>query len=79
LCPPDLNPCDFYIWEKLKSVLHANSPHDLEALKQNIREATDSIKWCELQVSQNMLKRIQACLTAEGRHFEQLLWWWVQH
>jgi hypothetical protein len=31
---PDLNPCDFYLWGKLKSVVYANNPHDLEALKQ---------------------------------------------
>jgi hypothetical protein len=28
---PDLNPCDFYFWGKLKSVVYANNPHDLEA------------------------------------------------
>jgi hypothetical protein len=36
---PDLNPCDFYLWGKLKSVVYANNPYDLEALKQNIHEA----------------------------------------
>jgi hypothetical protein len=29
---PDLNPCDFYLWGKRKSVVYANNPHDLEAL-----------------------------------------------
>ncbi|PNF15704.1 hypothetical protein B7P43_G12455 [Cryptotermes secundus] len=71
---PDLNPCDFYLWGKLKNVVYANNPHDLEALKQNIREAIDNIQQRELQqVSQNLFKRIQACLTTEGRHFEHLL------
>jgi hypothetical protein len=40
LWPPrslDINPCDFYLWGKLKSVVYAKNPHDLEALKQNIR------------------------------------------
>jgi hypothetical protein len=31
---PDLNPCDIYLWGKLKSVVYANNAHDLEALKQ---------------------------------------------
>jgi hypothetical protein len=51
--------------------VYGNNPHDLEALKQNIREAIYNIQQRELQqVSRNLLKRIQACLTAEGRHFE---------
>jgi hypothetical protein len=64
---PDLDLCDFYLWGKLKSVVYANNPLDLEALKQNIREAIYK------------LQQIQACLTAEGRHFEHLLCWWVQY
>jgi hypothetical protein len=30
---PDLNPCDFYLWGKLRNIVYANNPHDLEALK----------------------------------------------
>jgi hypothetical protein len=41
LDPPDLNPRDFYLWGKLKSVVYANNSHDLEALKQNIHKAID--------------------------------------
>jgi hypothetical protein len=63
----------FYLWGKLKSVVYANSPHDLESRQQNTREAI-YIQQRELQqVSRNLFKRIQACLTAEGRHFEHLL------
>jgi hypothetical protein len=54
----------------------ANNSLDLDALKQNIREAICNIQQRELeQVSSNVFKKIQACLTAEGRHFEHLLWW----
>jgi hypothetical protein len=71
---PDLNPSDFYSWGKLRSVVYAKNPHDLEALKRNIREAIYNIQQSELQqVSQNLFKIIQACLTAGGRHFEHLL------
>jgi hypothetical protein len=70
---PDLNLFDFYLWEKLKSVVYTNNPHDLEDRKQNIHEAVYNIQLCELQqVSQNLFKRIETCLTAEGRHFELL-------
>jgi hypothetical protein len=37
------------LWGKLKSVVYANNPHDLEALKQNIREAVYNIQQRELQ------------------------------
>jgi hypothetical protein len=62
------------LWGKLKCVVYANNPHDLESLKQNIREAIYNIQQLELQqVPRNLFKRIQACLTAEGRYFEHLL------
>jgi hypothetical protein len=59
---------------KTQNVVYTNNPRDLEALKQNIREAVYSIQQRELQeVSRNLFKRIEAYLTAEGRHFEHLL------
>jgi hypothetical protein len=33
---PGLNPCEFYLWGKLKDFVYANNPHDLEALKRSI-------------------------------------------
>jgi hypothetical protein len=54
--------------------MYANNPHHLEALKQNICEAIYNIQQRKLQkVSRNLSKRIQTCLTAEGRYFEHLL------
>jgi hypothetical protein len=59
------------LWGKLKIVVYTNNPHDLEALQQNIREAIHNIQQRELQqVSRNLYKLVQACLTAEIRHFE---------
>jgi hypothetical protein len=48
---PDLNPCAFYLWRKLKSVVYANNTRDLEALKQNNREAIHSIQQREFAIS----------------------------
>jgi hypothetical protein len=57
----------------IKSVVYANNPHDLESQKQNIREAIYYIQQRQLQqVSRNLFKRIQACLTAEDRQLEHL-------
>jgi hypothetical protein len=70
----DPNPCDLYLWGKLRSVVCANNPLDLETLKQNIREAIYNIQQRVLQqVSRNLFNRIQICPTAEGRHFEHIL------
>jgi hypothetical protein len=57
---PDLNPCDFNLWGNLKSVVHANNSHDLEALKQNIREEIYNIQQREFQqVSRNLFKKFR--------------------
>jgi hypothetical protein len=37
------------LWGKLKNVVYANNPHDLEALKQNIHEASYNIQQRKLQ------------------------------
>jgi hypothetical protein len=36
--------CNFYLWGKLTNAVYANKPHDLEALKQNIRDTTYNIQ-----------------------------------
>jgi uncharacterized protein (DUF1015 family) len=59
---------------KLKHFVYANNSHDLEILQQNIRDAIYNIQQHDSQqVSQNLFKRIHACLIAEGRHFGYLL------
>jgi hypothetical protein len=71
---PDLNPCDLYLWENLKDEVYSNNPHTLVELKQSIRETISSTEVSELKiVSNNIFKRHEACLRAEGRHFEHLL------
>jgi hypothetical protein len=59
-----LNPYGCYLWGNLKSVIYAKNPHDLEALKQNIREAIYNIQKSELN------KFSEICLK-ESRHFSQ--------
>jgi inhibitor of nuclear factor kappa-B kinase subunit alpha len=71
---PDLNPCDFYLWGNLKDKVYSNNPHTLVELMQSICETISSIEVRELKlVSNNLFKRLEACLRAEGRHFEHLL------
>jgi inhibitor of nuclear factor kappa-B kinase subunit alpha len=71
---PDLNPCDFYLWGNLKDKVYSSNPHTLVELKQSIHETVSSIKVSKLKlVSNNIFKRFEVCLRAEGRHFEHLL------
>jgi hypothetical protein len=66
----------FFLWGNLKDKVYSNNPHTLVELKQSIRETISSIEGSELKlVSNNIFKRLEACLRAEGRHFEHLLWW----
>jgi hypothetical protein len=71
---PDLNPCDFYLWGNLKDRVYSNNPHTLVELKQSIRETISHIEVSELKlVSNNIFKRLEACLRAQGRLSEHLL------
>ncbi|KAJ4436345.1 hypothetical protein ANN_18976 [Periplaneta americana] len=63
---PDLNPCDFYLWEMLKEKVYANNPHTLEELEESIRLGISTISATEIrQVFNNVFKRCQASLAAE--------------
>jgi hypothetical protein len=71
---PDLYPCDFYLWGKQKDKVYSNNPHTFVELSQSIRETISPFEVSELKlVSNNIFKRLEACLRAEGRHFEHLL------
>jgi hypothetical protein len=62
------------MWGNLKDKVYSNNPHTLVELKQRIRETITSIEVSELKlVSNNIFKTLEACLRAEGRHFEHLL------
>jgi hypothetical protein len=72
----DLNTCNFRLWVNLKDKVYSNNPHTLEKLKQKIHETVASIEVNELKlVSNNLFKRLEVCLRAEGRHFGHLLGW----
>jgi hypothetical protein len=54
--------------------VYSNNSHTLVELTQSIRETILSIEVSELKLlSNNLFKKLEACLRAEGRHFEHLL------
>jgi hypothetical protein len=53
---------------------YSSNVHTLDKFKGIIHETIISITVSELTlVSNNLLKRFEACLRAEGKHFEHLL------
>lgn len=73
---PDMNPLDFFFWGHLKSIVYAHPVNTVEELEQRIRDGFQTIRNMPgifERINLSMYRRIQACLLAEGGHFEQLL------
>jgi hypothetical protein len=73
---------DFYLWGELKSVVCVCQQSTWPGGSLNRISMKQFTAFCNVNCSKfprNLFKIIQACLTAEGRHFEHLLWWWVQY
>ena len=68
---PDLNPCDFYLWGYLKSVVYNPLPKTLVDLKQNISREIEKIpKEILKSTFFNFEKRCTLILSANGDHIE---------
>jgi hypothetical protein len=62
------------LWGMLKNKVYVNNPHTAEELKGNIRRVVLSISQEKLcRVFRNVLTRYEACLQAQGSHFEHPL------
>lgn len=73
---PDLNPLDFFVWGYLKTRVYAIEINNPIQLWNRIQMACDEIRDMP-QIFQrirfNFLRRAQACIQAEGGHFEQYM------
>lgn len=72
---PDLSPLDYFFWGTLKDMVYLSKPQNLEDLKNKIRNACRRItpQMIIATCTRNLLTRLEACVTAEGLHFEHLL------
>ena len=69
--PPDLNPCDVFLWGYLKSKVCNPQPKTLEDLKQNIRNKIETLKRPLLESTfNNMKKRLKLVIAANGGHIK---------
>jgi len=71
---PDLTPPDYFLWGYLKGTVYRNKPRTIDALKANITEEIQAMT-AELlaRTFQNMARRVQSCLDANGSHFQHML------
>lgn len=68
---PDLNPCDYFLWGYLKSVVYKPLPKTLDDLKANIiREIKKISKETLENTFLNLEKRCNLIITAQGGHIE---------
>ncbi len=71
---PDLSPLDFHLWFYLKDKVFRNALATIDELKGKITKEVNKIDNSILKnVFFNFIKRCQACIRADGRHFQQYL------
>ena len=71
---PDLRPPDYFLWGYLKRIVYQNEPQTIVALKANITEEIQAVTADVLARNfQNIARRVQSCLDANGGHFQHML------
>lgn len=66
---PDLTPCDFYLWGRLKTIVYRQKSTTLDELREKIRTACAQLSNDELaRACQAVPARMRTCVAAEGRH-----------
>ena len=70
---PDLSPLDFFLWGYLKNRVYGTTPTTLEELKNSVTQHIQdiSIEICQ-NVINNFQRRLTACVTRKGAHFEHV-------
>ena len=73
---PDLNPLNFSYCGHLKRLVYATPVPDEEILCARIVEGCDTIRHSpgiHQRIRDSMLRRVDACILANGGHFEHLI------
>ena len=68
---PDLGPCDFWLFSKLKENFRGNRYETIEKMKEAVRKVIDMLTQEDFHVVfQRFLGRYNRCISAEGDYFE---------
>ena len=69
----DLNPCDFFLFPRLKKMLSGNNYTSRSSLDSAIYQCLQQIsKEDYLSAFRDWIKRFQKCVSVKGEHFEGL-------
>jgi len=69
-----LTPPDYFLWGYLKGRVYRNKPRTIDALKLNTTEEIRAVTADVLaRTFQNMARRVQSCLDANGGHSQHML------
>jgi len=67
---PDLTPPGYFLWGYLKGRVYQNKSRTIDTLKANITDEIQTVTADVLaRTFQNMARRVQSCLDANGGHF----------
>ena len=70
---PDLNPCDYFLWGRIKELVYKTPIDNQEEALIRIQQAFDSLTNEEIfRAAHGIVRRTMACYNVQGRHFEQL-------
>jgi len=65
----------YFLWGCLRGRFYQNKPRTIDALKANITEEIQAVTADVLARNfQNIARRVQSCLDANGGHFQPMLW-----
>jgi hypothetical protein len=71
---PDLTPCDFFLWDYLKSQVYQHRPQTLEALKEAItQEVAANSPEITRRVMENYRVWFNQFIDNEGRHLSDII------
>jgi len=66
---------DYFLLGYLKGRLYQNQPWTIDALKANVAEEIQAVTADVLaRTIQNVARRVQSCLDANGGHLQRMLW-----
>lgn len=72
---PDCTPIDFFLWGYLKQLVYSTPIRTLEELRDRIHHSFRVVRETPgilERVRQSMIRRCQACIAADGGHFEHM-------
>ena len=73
---PDLNPLDYYLWGHLKALVYRTPIQDVQSLPARIMAGCKTIRNTPgilQRIRDSIRRRVDACINADGGHFEHLL------